>query len=120
MTAPVLRAVRPPSLSMLSVVRDRLAGTGWQHRRDPLHGREEWMEPSLPASQREPRSIRVDELFRGASGWVVEGCNGHEHVMIRCVPDTDPQIVLVTLDLWRVLPNPATTARPPEAVGARA
>lgn len=118
MTAPV-RTPRPPSLSMLSLMRDRLAGSGWQHRRDPLMGREEWMEPALPAGQPEPRYVRVDELFRGGTGWTVEGCNGHEHLLIRCLPDTDPQVVLHTLDVWRALPNPSVTTVPQrEAVPA--
>ncbi|MEW2383347.1 hypothetical protein AB0873_14830 [Micromonospora sp. NPDC047707] len=119
MTGP-LSVARPPSRSMLSALRDRMADAGWQHRRDPLNGREEWMEPALPPGQREPRSVRVDELFRGASGFVVEGCNGHERLLLRCVPDTDPQVVLVTLDLWRILPDQAATRRPAEAVSAGA
>lgn len=118
MTGPLVAAPRPPSQSMLSLVRARLAASGWAHRRDPLGGREEWIEPALPAGQREPRTLRVDELFRGASGWVVQGCNGHEHVTVRCLPDTDPAIVLVTLDLWRVLPDQGAAAQPAPAPAA--
>lgn len=119
MTAPLVGSRRSPSMSMLSALRQRMDGHGWQHRRDPLMGREEWMEPALPAGQREPRMVRVDELFRGASGWVVEGCNGHERLLLRCVPDTDPAIVLVTLDVWRILPDPASTTRAQGTVGAK-
>ncbi len=97
---------RAPSQSVLSALRDRLTSSGWLHRRDPHLGREEWIEPVLPAGQREPRSVRVGELPGDPEGRVVEGCNGREHVVIRCVGDTEPVIVLVTLDVWRVLPDP--------------
>ncbi|MEV7268438.1 hypothetical protein AB0N38_33265 [Micromonospora aurantiaca] len=119
MTGPLAVAARPPSALVLSLLRDRLTASGWAHRRDPLTGREEWVEPALPAGQREPRAVRVDELFCGASGWVVQGCNGHEHVTVRCLPDTDPAIVLVTLDLWRMLPDQGV-ARPAPPVSVPA
>ncbi|AYF31075.1 hypothetical protein CSH63_27280 [Micromonospora tulbaghiae] len=118
MTAPAARVPSPPSVSMLSLVRQRMAGSGWQHRRDPLNGREEWMEAALPPEQREPRAVRVDELFRGASGWVVEGCNGNERLLLRCVPGSDPRVVLATLELRRMLPDPALTGRQQSATAA--
>ncbi|MEU8264942.1 hypothetical protein AB0C02_30550 [Micromonospora sp. NPDC048999] len=114
MTAsPARRAVAAPRtlpLSMLSALRGRLAGAGWACRRDAQLGREEWTEPVQPAGPREPRAVRVDEMPGEPGVRVVEGSNGRERLVIRCVPDTDPAIVLVTLDVWRILPDPGAVS----------
>ena len=110
------RPTVPAPSSLMSVIRDRLAGAGWHHQRDAAMGREVWTEPVLPAGQREPRSVIVDEVFASAGGRVVEACNGHERLILRCVADTDPAVVLVTLDVWRMLPDTAATPVVREAV----
>ncbi|QOC89852.1 hypothetical protein [Micromonospora craniellae] len=110
------RPTVPAPSSLMSAIRTRMAGAGWHHQRDAAMGRETWTEPTLPAGQREPRSIVVDEVFAAAGGRVIEACNGHERLMLRCVGDTDPAMVLVTLDVWRMLPNLAATPTAREAV----
>ncbi|PZG15067.1 hypothetical protein C1I95_20380 [Micromonospora craterilacus] len=106
---PPARPAVPAPQSLMSVIRARLAGAGWHYERDAAMGRHTWTEPVLRDGQREPRTVLVDELFAAAGARVVEACNGHERLVVRCVDDTDPQIVLVTLDMWRMLPDPATT-----------
>lgn len=107
MTAPVRAATLVQTMS--AAMHRRLRNAGWRYDRDAQLGRERWIEQTLTDGRLDLREVRVDELPGVPGGRVVEGFNGHERILVRCVEDTEPALVLRTLDDWHVVPSEGVT-----------